>query len=81
MSEDRLRAFMAAYGTALEKAVTEHPDEYGYPVSGVPAVVNRMRRALEVGSYNHAGRGFAGACRALGLKHTRRAIENFLHGA
>jgi hypothetical protein len=39
MSEDRLRAFMAAYNTALEKAVTEHPDEHGYPVSGVPAVV------------------------------------------
>ena len=29
MSDDRLRAFMAAYSTALERAVTEHPDEYG----------------------------------------------------
>jgi hypothetical protein len=29
MSGERLRAFMAAYGTALAKAVTEHPDEYG----------------------------------------------------
>jgi hypothetical protein len=69
---------MEAYETALVAAVTEHPDEYGYPVSDVPKVVERMRAAIQRGSYNHDGYAFKSACKALGIKYTRSAIEAFI---
>lgn len=80
MNQAKLDQFMAVYTPALEKAVTEHPDEYPWPVENVPVVAARMRAAIEKGTYNHSGRAFQGACKALGIKHTRKAIAAFLEG-
>lgn len=74
----KLDAFMQQYAQALHKAVTEHNAEYGYPVEHVPAVVAKMKAAIVLGSYSHDGRGFKGACKALGIKHTRKAIEEYI---
>ena len=76
----RLDTFMAHYEPHLTAVVQERPEEYCYPVSTVPQVAQRMRAAFERGSYNHDGLAIARTCRALGLKHTRKAIEAFLSG-
>lgn len=75
-----LDRFMETYERELATAVEDHPDEYAYPVSDVPEVARRMRAAIERDTFNHDGRGFRMTCRALGIKHTRRAIVSFLAG-
>lgn len=78
MNQAKLDQFMAVYTPALERAVIDHPDEYPWPVENVPVVAARMRAAIEKGTYNHSGYAFKGACKALGIKHTRKAIAAFL---
>lgn len=74
----KLDTFCAHYGPNLERAVRERPDEYAFPIEEVPLVLGRMRAALERGSYNHAGHALRWTCKALGMKHTRTAIEAYL---
>ena len=74
----KLEIFMVEYTVALADAVKKYNAEYGYPVSAVPGVVAKMKAALVLGSYNHDGRGFKGACKALGIKYTKKAIEEYL---
>ena len=78
VDQAKLNQFMEVYARALGNAVLEHPKEYVYSLSLVPTVVERMRAALESGSYNHDGRAFKGTCKALGIKHTRKEIEAFI---
>lgn len=78
VNPQQLERFMAIYAPALVKVVIMYQREYAYPVSEVPGVVVKMRRAFEEGSYNKDGRAIAATCRALNIKHTRKAIEAFL---
>lgn len=74
----QLENFMEVYEPALTLAVTRYRHEYGFGTEHVPTVVARMRTALLSGSYHHEGRAFKATCKALGIKHTRRAIEAYL---
>jgi len=73
-----LDTFMVAYRAGLAKAVAEHPDEYGMRPEAVPHVADKMQVAIERGTFNHDGRGFRNACKALGIPHTRKAIVAFV---
>lgn len=73
-----LQCFMEVYGPALLFEVQTNPDEYGYPETEVPKVVERMRAAFERGSYNHDGKAIKATCKFLGIKYTRTAIEAFI---
>lgn len=73
--------WMAVYETQLLKAVTEHPDEYPWPLTNVPFVAKKMREAFERGSYNKDGRAIKATCKHFGIKHTYTAIEMFFKGA
>lgn len=73
-----LQCFMDVYLPALVDAVRNHPSEYAFPESEAPIVAERMRAAFERGSYNHDGRAIKAACKALGIKHTRKSIEEFI---
>lgn len=75
MSESKFRE---AYEAALRAACTEHPDEYAYPADEAPKVVERMMRAIEENKFNHAGRALRATCKALGIKHTQKAIRAFV---
>jgi len=61
---------MAAYTPALKKAVQKYPDDYQWPIENVPVVADRMKNALERGSYNHNSPAFRWACKTLGIKPT-----------
>jgi hypothetical protein len=71
--------FIDAYAPALEVAVAEHPEEYGFKPDVVDTVVERMRHAFYEGSYNHDGRAIKAACKKLGIPHTRTAMEKFFN--
>ncbi len=78
VNQVKLDQFMGVYEPALREAVTHYPNEYLWPVEQVPIVAARMRAAIERNSHNHDGHAFKGACKALGIKHTRKAIDQFL---
>lgn len=73
---DQVDAFMVAYAPALTAA--HAAGKYEWPLAMLPTVTARMRAAFEAGSYNHGGPAMRLACKALGIKHTRTAIEAFL---
>jgi hypothetical protein len=73
-----METFMAEYARQLEKAVREHPEEYGYGPDDVPGVVNRIRHGLRSHGVNIDGRAFKATCQALGIKHTQKAISEFI---
>lgn len=88
---DRFSAFSTAYRIGLTAAVLANPEDYSPNmvasargetncIGGVLAVHAKMMDALRTGSYNHDGKGFKNACKALGIKHTRKAITAFLKG-
>jgi len=88
---DRFAAFSAAYLTGLTEAVRANPDDYtpnmvasvtggAVACGGVPAVHAKMMEALRADTANIQGKGFANACKALGIKHARWAIFDFLKG-
>lgn len=69
--------FAEAYQEALITAIEQHPDEYAYPVSEAQIVVSRMLAAIERNSFSTSGRAFPAACKALGIRYTRKAILAF----
>ena len=92
---DNLQAFMEVYRAELEKAVAEHPEEYGIqrvsakagletlatPAEFAQIVSGRMEDAMIRGSYNKDGRAFKATCKILGIDHTYKAINSFVKGS
>ena len=75
-----MERFIGAYRKALTSLVERSPDEVGWPAYELPAVLARMERAFREGSFNHDSTGIRMACRALGIKTTRKAILEFMKG-
>jgi hypothetical protein len=74
--ETQVDIFMTHYAPALQRRA--EAGEYAwFPSLPVVVVAERMRNALVTGSYNHDGNALSDARKALGLKHTRKAMEEF----
>jgi hypothetical protein len=81
MDEVRLGFFNDAYLAGLTKAASE--GKCAWPAEQAHVVHRKMMDAIrERGfkSVNHDGPGFRYACKQLGIKHTRTAIEAYLRG-
>jgi hypothetical protein len=78
MNEERFALFGAVYRVELERAVKEHPEEYGWPVENVPVVVDRMMAAIRAETFNKDSRAIRATCKAFGLKHTYKALRAWL---
>jgi hypothetical protein len=72
-----IKAFMEAYEPSLREAVLKYPVNYAWPIENVPVVAERMKAAIERGTYNYDSHAFKITCRKLGIKHTRTAINEF----
>ena len=70
--------FLTEYGKQLTHAVTTQPQEYAYPLSEVPLVIDKMGRAFLRGSFNKDGLALKATCKALKIKHTYRDIKTYL---
>jgi hypothetical protein len=77
VNEKQVDRFCTVYAKTLSDAVEHFPVEYAYNVSDVPGVIAKMGRAFVAGSYNFNGRAIKAACRAVGITHTRKAMETF----
>lgn len=69
--------FRAAYIEKLTAAVQKHPDEYHYPTTEVPKVVDKMIPSLKKGGAN-LGPATKAAARAVGIKPTIGSIRRYL---
>ena len=78
MNPAKLDTFISVYAVQLAKAHAQAPDEYLWRIETLPTVVERMKKAIENGSFNHEGNGFKWTCKELGIKHTRKAIQEYL---
>lgn len=71
-------AFESRYLTELQHAIENYPQEYTYPATESFNVAERMMKAIYRGSFNKDSRAIKATCKALGLKHTYQAINEFL---
>lgn len=78
----RLDAFFAAYEPRLLEDVLARPTLYSYPASEVPAVMARLRNAVERrGTFKATDKNtdaVKAVCKQLGVKHTYKAIDEWL---
>lgn len=81
----RIGEFMAEYEHQLGAVVREDAAkplgtrEYYYGVSYVPAIAERVKEAIQRGSFSKDGEAFKRTCKALGIKHTYKAIYAWLN--
>jgi hypothetical protein len=69
--------FVDLYTNRLEQAVTEHPEDYGFPISKAPVIAFKMLKALERNSYNKESRALKMICKEMGVAYTYSAINAF----
>lgn len=70
--------FFDVYMVELSAAIEKYPNEYAYSKAQVPEVVERMKMAFDKGSYNKDSRAIKRVCKILGIKHTYKAINEFV---
>jgi hypothetical protein len=73
-----LQTFVSVYAEELRAAVEKYPEEYGYPVTAVPGVVEKMTVAFAKGTYNKDGRAIRATCKRLGIGYTYRDINAYI---
>jgi len=74
-----METFMIVYVEQLKLAVEQNPEEYGWSLDKLPNVVARMRAAISSKTFNHNSTSFRKTCKILGIKHTRKAIFEFIN--
>lgn len=85
MNQDKFKTFSEAYRKGLEKAVTAKPEDYfmqgATPEHYAKVVSDRMMGNIAAGKHfsnNYDSPGFRNACKTVGIKHTRKAILEYL---
>lgn len=71
--------FKEAFTGALRINVVRNPDLYAWSADDFEEVCNRMFDAIDRMSFNKDSQSFKDACKALGIKHTYKAIKEFIN--
>ncbi len=85
MNQDKFKTFSEAYKAGLHDAVTMFPQQYAISRDESPAeyasrTAIKMLEAMEKhpNGVNYTGIGFKKTCTLLQIKHTRKAIFEYL---
>jgi hypothetical protein len=83
MHKENFKRFFDTYVPALADSMQSHPAEYGLRPDQVTdhivaQTANMMRLGFHRKTYNKDGRAIRATCRALGLKHTYAAINEYI---
>ena len=85
MNQDKFKVFSEAYRVGLEEVVSEKPEAYfmngATPAQYADIVSKRMMGNIAAGKHfgnNYDSPGFRRACKKVGIKHTRKAILDYL---
>lgn len=76
---NKAEVFITTYEHMLIRAVINHPDEYAYDVDKVPEVIERMAPKFATGGFNKDSRAIIATCKELGIKHTYKAIMEYVN--
>lgn len=71
--------FRREYAEALVRMVEKHPEQYAYPASDIPRVVEKMLAGMAKGEAS-IGPAAKAAARKCGIRPTVGAIRAFLSG-
>jgi len=58
------------YEEELRAARKRYPEQYAYPESEIPTVVQKMVAAFQARTYSNSGHGIRGVARRLRIGHT-----------
>jgi hypothetical protein len=75
---ENFNKFISEYSKQLTLAVSNYPNEYCYPVSQVPSIVEKMKVAFIRKSFNKDSRAIKATCKVLKIGYTYRDIETYL---
>lgn len=76
---DNFDLFCQTYKKKLEEAVIKWPQDYPwYPNLSIETVYGRMVTAFKNKSYNKDGHAIKNTCKELNIKHTYKAIQEYL---
>lgn len=78
MNQEKLAKFKQLFAKHCAEAREKYPDHYSWPASELPNVIARMHNAIDRGSYNKDSHAFRAVCKELGIKHTYKAIDDYL---
>lgn len=70
--------FSSTYLRHMQEHAKTHPEYYHYGPEEVPVVHAKMMAALERGSANKDSEAIKATCKEMGIKHTYRAIRDYL---
>jgi len=70
--------FMVVYTEELRKRREEHPFDYGWPMSELPAVLERVRRAIISGEFIKDEPTIRATCKRLRINNTYKAINTYI---
>ena len=71
--------FKLVYFKHLGICRLESPEDYTWPDSELQSVITRMNQAIDRMTFNKDSESFKRTCKELGIKHTYKAIKDFLN--
>jgi hypothetical protein len=84
--EDKITTFFREYAIELKEVLIQDEKkpldtrQYNYPPENAEKIAKRMEETFRRNPYeiNYEGKGFAKTCKKFNIKHTRKAIIDFL---
>ena len=76
--QEHFDIFMEAYSKNLAAALEKFPDQYAWPKSELPQVIERMKAAIKKGSFNKDSHAFKATCKELKIPYTYQGIKSYL---
>jgi hypothetical protein len=70
--------FKEVYVKNLKKIRINKPDYYLWPLSELTVITERMLNAIDSNNFNKDSLAFKHTCKELNIKHTYKAIKNYI---
>lgn len=80
MPTNMTKTFIETYKLELTKALIERPYDYNWTMDEFDLVFERMEKAILAGTFNKDSTAIKRTCKKLGIKHTYKAIREYLAG-
>ena len=71
--------FANTYRENLKRLLAEKPESFAFPASEANIVADKMIVAFDKGTYNKDGLAIIATCKALKIKHTYKAINEYIN--
>ena len=70
--------FIEVFTQKLLRFLETHPQDYAYSKEQLPILMPRFRESIKTGNFNKDGHAIKATCKELKIKHTYKAIKEFI---